>query len=481
VTASPDGLAMNTAAGLQLGLDRPAPSSGATIPFLAAMSMSLLFHGALIVLTMRTDVGVTTRTLPLRPRESVLVFQSEPFEPVKRAPSAEPPPPSLRPESLPIPPALAAAPPPPVQPVERLTLGIEDGDLNSKNWIGYADYLEHLAPLSESEQAARTLEAGGSDGVAKEAAETAPTSLATEPPSLPGSDPSVPPPTPPAPPALPSAESRPSPPTPKLDDSTVKPAEPSPPESSPGPADQPTANPNKASNAPSPLPANDQPPLPPNVLPGETSRPAIDSPLPPITLPPLPAPGIPAAEAATAIPPGGEPGMKPAPPSSPEAPLEGDASQPPDASPSSAPTPPTPSAPSSDAIPTAAGPKTKSTTGDGEVTDSESDPTGVVSVPPNVWRNGRPIAAKGLSIKTRKPRFTVLTLVTRVPRNPTIEIAFDREGKPAEYRLEVSSGHADIDGPILDAVAAWRASGKQLAKLSANERITVHIRLLLVQ
>jgi hypothetical protein len=113
------------------------------------------------------------------------------------------------------------------------------------------------------------------------------------------------------------------------------------------------------------------------------------------------------------------------------------------------------------------------------VTDSESDATSVVSVPPSVWRNGRPIAAKGLTIKTRKPRFTILTLVTANPRNPVVEVQFDREGKPASFRLVTRSGFEDIDGPVLDAVAGWRASGKPLEELKPRERITVRIKLLL--
>jgi hypothetical protein len=130
-------------------------------------------------------------------------------------------------------------------------------------------------------------------------------------------------------------------------------------------------------------------------------------------------------------------------------------------------------------VASATGPRTDDPVGEGEVTDMESDPTSLQDVPPNQWRNGRPIASKGLEIKTRKPRFTILTLVTSAPRNPIVELRFDQEGKPVRYGFVRPSGYPDIDGPILDALAGWRAAGEPLKRLGPDDTITLRFKLLL--
>ncbi|MDZ4753686.1 MAG: hypothetical protein SGJ11_04230 [Phycisphaerae bacterium] len=130
--------------------------------------------------------------------------------------------------------------------------------------------------------------------------------------------------------------------------------------------------------------------------------------------------------------------------------------------------------------PATAGPPNPAPPAEGELSDRESDATSILSVPPNQWKNGRPIAADGLTIKTRRPKFTILTMVTSSPRNPVVEVVFAPSGKPAKYGFLRPSGFADIDGPILDAIAGWRASGEPLAKLREGETITVRLRLVLV-
>lgn len=138
-------------------------------------------------------------------------------------------------------------------------------------------------------------------------------------------------------------------------------------------------------------------------------------------------------------------------------------------------------APSQPAAASPAGPRAPDPVGQGDLSDRESDPTSIQSVPPNQWRNGRPIASQGLEIKTRKPRFTTLTMVTARPRNPVVAIAFDSDGKATGMTFLRSSGHEDIDGPIRDAVLGWRASGKPLSKLKQGDTLTIKLRLVLVQ
>ncbi len=99
----------------------------------------------------------------------------------------------------------------------------------------------------------------------------------------------------------------------------------------------------------------------------------------------------------------------------------------------------------------------------GQVSDKESEATALkdrVQVRP-----GQPVAAKGLEIKTRRPVFSLYTRVTAAPRNAVVRVRFTREGKVASAEMVRSSGVADVDRPILDAVYGWTASGKQLLEL----------------
>lgn len=99
----------------------------------------------------------------------------------------------------------------------------------------------------------------------------------------------------------------------------------------------------------------------------------------------------------------------------------------------------------------------------GQVSDRESEATALkdrVKVTP-----GQPVAAKGLEIKTRRPVFSLYTRVTAAPRNAVVRVRFTREGKVASAEMVRSSGVADVDRPILDAVYGWTASGKKLLEL----------------
>jgi hypothetical protein len=507
------------------------------MPLATALSLSLVFHGGLIALTMNTSVAVSAAVGAVD-EGPVIVFETTPVDEPRRPPVQEPPPPpaeAAKPAPLE---RLPPPPPPPADEMERLVLGIDDGDPSSPNWIGYRDYLEHFAPLSETEQAARRLEAGGDEGRAIDPTPPVPPSMAPVP-VAPQPSPALPPQptrtsTPPAPQV--PAQRDPAPtsdgqerkadgkgerpfentnenPNDKDAKSTPDPAATGPFNDATKPAVPetpfPTDRPSEAITPAPPAPVETPAPIDPTMRPGERDLPRIDGPLPDPTLPPLPLPGFPTPQEPTAIPEGRpQPTPQPAPrpetvggpspaafvgppfplPLEPQPNTQPDLLTPPQVSPSpnetpAAPQPPTQpvSQPQDRATPATPGQKAKDSAGDGEITDSESDPTSVVSVPPNVWRNGRPVAAKGLTIKTRKPKFTILTLVTQAPRNPTVEIQFDHEGKPVDYRFEVSAGHPDVDGPILDAVAAWRASGKPLEKLGPKDTITVRIRLLLVQ
>ena len=115
----------------------------------------------------------------------------------------------------------------------------------------------------------------------------------------------------------------------------------------------------------------------------------------------------------------------------------------------------------------------------GVQSDQESDATSTVEVTMEQLTLGRPLAAHGLQIKPRKPVFTTLTLLTAVPANPTAELRFRRDGKPARVRLLESSGDPRIDEAVLNSLYRWRAAGKKLRELKGDETIPVKIRIIL--
>lgn len=117
----------------------------------------------------------------------------------------------------------------------------------------------------------------------------------------------------------------------------------------------------------------------------------------------------------------------------------------------------------------------------GDVAQKESDATSTIEVPLEHLRLGKPLAAQGLEIRTRKPRFTSLVMLTSAPADPRVEIRFRRDGKPAKARFLESSGDQRIDEAILNSLYRWRAKGKKLLELERDETVPVRIRITLGQ
>ncbi len=116
---------------------------------------------------------------------------------------------------------------------------------------------------------------------------------------------------------------------------------------------------------------------------------------------------------------------------------------------------------------------------DGEKSDRESDATSIVDVPQAKWRNGRPLAGKGLNVRTQRPVFDELTTISTGGTNPIVEIEFDKEGVPKNCVILQSSGSQLIDQPIIDCLYRWRASGSQLTNLPEGKTLKYRIRMLL--
>ncbi|MBC7770923.1 MAG: hypothetical protein H7210_00375 [Pyrinomonadaceae bacterium] len=108
--------------------------------------------------------------------------------------------------------------------------------------------------------------------------------------------------------------------------------------------------------------------------------------------------------------------------------------------------------------------------------DKDADASSVVKKAE--YRNGKVQAGEGLDIKTLRPEFSKYTKVTAVPRNPIVEIWFDRTGKVVNVELIQSSGYKDVDQPVQNALWGWTAKGKVLDELpKRNPRAVVKLQL----
>lgn len=111
--------------------------------------------------------------------------------------------------------------------------------------------------------------------------------------------------------------------------------------------------------------------------------------------------------------------------------------------------------------------------------DRDSDPSSTVDVPREQWQLGRPLAAHGLELKTVRPQFTMLTLLTASPGNPVCEIHIDRHGIPKLVKLLRGSGDRRVDDAMIASLYRWRAAGKRLEALREDETVVVRMKLIL--
>ncbi len=348
-------------------------------------------------------------------------------------------------------------PPAPEPDVVEVTPGIEGGSATSMNWIGYAEYEEHLARLARQEQAAFDLESsGGGSRAATAEAQPLPQ----------GPEGQAPPTTtlaraePAPPPVSPTATQEPTPQLPAVTPAVavattpaVEPAQPTQPVvgpvlAVPGIVPDPTATEHAPTTDPTTAPAVAPSPETP-VNPVDPAL-ALPTPTPDATATPTPAP-VPAA--ATAAPEVNTPGQ-----SRPQVPPKVDA-------------PGAATNPNADK----SGPVT-----DGAKSDKQSAATSIIDVPASVWKNGKPLAREGLNIKTRRVELTTLTQVGGNYRNPQCDIYFDRTGKPVQVKIVESSGMAAaVDEPVVDTLYRWRASGKQIDQLKPGQMARFRVRIYL--
>ncbi|MFZ4574305.1 MAG: hypothetical protein ACOYN0_07890 [Phycisphaerales bacterium] len=378
-------------------------------------------------------------------------------------------------------------PEPVATPPEELVAGIDDGDQVSKNWQGFKTETPHAAPLSTVEQSAMTPQAGIPSESPEQPGTPAPPQQADQRPAQPAplarpEQQDVPAPSESPTPAVPAIPA--PPPAPELNagekHGVTKPADP------PGEPAEPKLEAPKPTDAPSK-------PLPPDEGDTPAQTPRVGEVTSQTQVPPVPERDKAEAaegDASRSKPqkettadqvvepePVVEPVAEPTPPSPQTA-----ESRP--ASPAE-PQPPSPQSPADQpagetrAAPAPAQPNGGGA-GFGEQAPEESDAAALresIAVEP-----GKTLAREGVQIRTVRPRWSTTTRVTAVPRNPLIDVTFDSTGRVAKaaFAPGKNTGYAAVDGPLLDSIYRWRASGSKFAEAVAEKgKLSLRFKMLL--
>ncbi|MGV6814257.1 MAG: hypothetical protein ACWA5W_04505, partial [Phycisphaerales bacterium] len=87
----------------------------------------------------------------------------------------------------------------------------------------------------------------------------------------------------------------------------------------------------------------------------------------------------------------------------------------------------------------------------------------------------RPIVGKGLEILTVEPKFPATVRFTELPKNPIVLIRFNAKGRVSKVeflrdgRKVYNTGARSVDEPLLSALYQWRAKGKEIDDLDADD------------
>jgi len=406
----------------------------------------------------------------------------------KKKSAAQQPPEPPQPELQPL---LTPTPSPSLPDVEDVAIGQDDGDSMSVVIIGREDYEEHMARQSVVAQAGFRMSDAGGNGeqdygrgtegnaggggggapnaqsntttattagapVAPEATRIASAPPAPKPPEEPKPDEAPKPPE--QPPAV-VAEATPKP-VPPVPPTTTTPVNEPPQPAPPTPTVPVTANPEAEPNPPIEAPRDPkvQPPVEPKPAPPPPAPEPVKQPTPTVPVEPKPAPPPPANQ----------------PPKAPEGGGIASTERPK--------TDAKDKAPGESGKAGGKGPSTvPGTGGKGELKDLESPATSLTEVDPKLWKNGRLVAAQGITLKPREPRFTTLQTVSQLPncRPPVVSLTFDRTGSCIDVFFNLPTGDPEIDGVIKNSLFFWRAAGKKIDSLKEGEKVRVTLRLLL--
>jgi len=109
--------------------------------------------------------------------------------------------------------------------------------------------------------------------------------------------------------------------------------------------------------------------------------------------------------------------------------------------------------------------------------DRDADATSVIHISRENWESGKPLAAKGIVLRPRRPSFTANQLVAGAPSGLVAILHIDNRGKPIYVDILVSTGSRSIDRSIHASLFRWRASGDRIDALGDDDTvdITIHI------
>ena len=116
----------------------------------------------------------------------------------------------------------------------------------------------------------------------------------------------------------------------------------------------------------------------------------------------------------------------------------------------------------------------------GALSTRESDASAIIDVPMADWRNGKPLARKGIMLQTFRPRFNALNIIDGVRVNPIVELVVGRDGIPQHVVIARSSGNPGVNDAIRSSLYKWRASGKKISELAPGQTVTIRIKLILL-
>jgi len=108
-------------------------------------------------------------------------------------------------------------------------------------------------------------------------------------------------------------------------------------------------------------------------------------------------------------------------------------------------------------------------------TESEKESPATSTIKPVRVRPGKPAAAQGLDITTVRPKWTFVTRLSALPKDPVLWVKFDRTGKVTHVGFVEgkSTGDDRVDEPLIDALYLWTAKGKALDDLGEGETLTM--------
>lgn len=112
---------------------------------------------------------------------------------------------------------------------------------------------------------------------------------------------------------------------------------------------------------------------------------------------------------------------------------------------------------------------------EGVASDRDSSATSTIKITPEQWKSGKPLAAKGIVLRPRRPSFTANQLVTNAPSDLVADLLINKKGKPTDVIIVYSTGSPSIDGSLIASLYRWRASGEQIDSLEDDETILISI------